>query len=58
MSAKTQFIIVIIILIAIGCWLIWKLFFKKGGDNSACAGCSLAENCAKKELKKNNGRCE
>lgn len=50
MSAKTQYIIVFIILAAIVIWLVYSLVRKRPGADVRCAGCSLAETCKKKKM--------
>ncbi|MBD5348718.1 MAG: FeoB-associated Cys-rich membrane protein [Bacteroides sp.] len=58
MSPQIQFIVVIIILAGVAGWVIWKIFFRKGKDTSCCCGCSLSENCNKKEIKPNSKSCD
>lgn len=49
-SQRIQFIIVIIILVAIAAWIIYKLVSTKHSDSPRCTGCGLAETCSKRKF--------
>lgn len=51
-----QFSIVGVVLLAAFGWLFWKTFSKQKKKTNSCCGCALADNCNKKNLKKDHGK--
>ena len=45
-----QYSIVGLVLLAAFGWILWKLLRKNKKQSSSCCGCSLSENCKKKEI--------
>ena len=47
-----QYSIVGLVLLAASIWILWKIFRNKDNKNKSCCGCSLADSCQNKQIKK------
>lgn len=45
-----QYSVVGVILLAACLWILWKIIKKQKNRSDSCCGCSLADNCSKKQI--------